>query len=231
MIQPGRASGARAERLPRTLAQAGPRPAAVVETTAQRRRPSSGSSGHTDPRAAASCRRQRASPPSTRTAPYGSSTRCTPRWCTAWSACPAVVGAKTGAAERRALQDGPVRQPGGDGKLPDEGAGGDPRRHSHRHDGGRVQCRSDDMDREGEAPPLGPAVYRAGLPADARGLCATFAPTATRPTSSPAAARTSCACTPSRSTASHRAGRRQRADQLRLRQGGKPTLTKEPSCS
>ena len=44
--------------------------------------------------ARSSCRRRSASPPSTRTARCGSSTRCTRRWCTAWSGCPAVVKAK-----------------------------------------------------------------------------------------------------------------------------------------
>ena len=53
--------------------------------------------------------------------------------------------------------------------------------------------------RQGSA--LEPALHRADLPADAGGADAICAPTATRPTSSPAAARISCASMPSRSTA------------------------------
>ena len=53
---------------------------------------------------------------------------------------PAVVKAKPELAERRALQDGAVRQPRGDGEALDEGPREDPRRDAHRHDGGRLQA-------------------------------------------------------------------------------------------
>ena len=49
---------------------------------------------------------------------------------------PAVVAQRPELAKRRAIQDRSVRQPRGHGTAADEGAGGGPRGHSHRHDGG-----------------------------------------------------------------------------------------------
>ena len=60
---------------------------------------------------------------------------------------PAVVKAKPELQERRAVQDGAVRQPRGDGEALDEGPREDPRRHPHRHVGGRVQRRSEEVAR------------------------------------------------------------------------------------
>ena len=73
-------------------------------------------------------------------------------------------------------------------------------RHALRHDGRRVQRRSSRAGWPRQASAIQAALYRAGLSADARGD-ALPARTASRPTSSPAAARTSFACLPSRSTA------------------------------
>ena len=81
-----------------------------------------------------------------------------------------------------------------------------------------------------QASALEAALHRADLPADAGGAEATCAPTATRPTSSPAAARTSCAPTPSRSTASRpsRSSAPPGGTKYGYDKDGKPMLTKEP---
>ena len=54
----------------------------------------------------------------------------------------------------------------------------------------------EEVARDGQGSALEAALYRADLSADAGGAAAICAPTATRPTSSPAAARTSCASMP-----------------------------------
>ena len=54
---------------------------------------------------------------------------------------------EAGADEGRAVQDRAVRQPRGDGEALDEGPREDPRRHAHRHVGGRVQRRSEEVAR------------------------------------------------------------------------------------
>ena len=60
---------------------------------------------------------------------------------------PARGQGQAGAGEGRAVQDRAVRQPRGDGEAPDEGPGEDPRRDAHRHVGGRVQRRSEEVAR------------------------------------------------------------------------------------
>ena len=52
------------------------------------------------------------------------------------------------AEERRAVQDRAVGQPRGDGEALDAGSREDPRRHAHRHVRGRVQRRSEEVDRD-----------------------------------------------------------------------------------
>ena len=57
------------------------------------------------------------------------------------------------------------------------------RGHAHRHAGGPVPVRGEDLDGEGPRPALEEAVQRAHLPADAGGAASTCGPTATRHTS------------------------------------------------
>ena len=143
---------------------------------------------------------------------------------------PAVVKAQAGAGERRAVQDRAVRRPRGDRQAADDGPREDPRRHADRHVGRRVPRRSEEVDRDGQGPALEAAVHRADLSADAGGAADTCAPTATRPTSSPAAARTSCASyaeeiygIPPEQVVGTAGGTKYGYDK-----DGKPILTKEP---
>ena len=82
---------------------------------------------------------------------------------------PAVVKAKAGADEGRAVQDRAVRQPGGDREASDAGPEEDRRRDADRHDGGRVQCAGEGVAGHGQASALEAALHRAHLPADAGG--------------------------------------------------------------
>ena len=86
------------------------------------------------------------------------------------------------------------------------------------------------MDRDREASALQALIHGADVSADAGGDETISAPTATRPTSSPAAARISCASIPSRLTAFRPS--RWSAARARRKFGydksGKPILTKEP---
>ena len=77
-------------------------------------------------------------------------------------------GEEAGAEERRALQDRALRQSGGDRQALDAGSREDPRRDADRHDGGGVQRRSEEVDRNGQASALEPPLHRARLSADAR---------------------------------------------------------------
>ena len=54
---------------------------------------------------------------------------------------------EAGTEERRAVQDRAVRRPRGDGEAHDEGPRKDPRRHAHRHDGGTVSGRGEEVAR------------------------------------------------------------------------------------
>ena len=89
----------------------------------------------------------------------------------------------------------------GAGRVGREGTagdhGGDPYRHDHR---GIRQDRHR-LARDGATSALQAALHRAGLPADARACSPICAPTASRPSSSLAAASSSCAPGPRRSTA------------------------------
>ena len=96
---------------------------------------------------------------------------------------PGRGGEEAGAEERRAVQDRAVRQPRGDRQAPDARSREDPRCDADRHDGGGVQRRSEEVDRNGQASALEAPLHRARLSADARSAAATCATTATRPTS------------------------------------------------
>ena len=63
---------------------------------------------------------------------------------------PGSGGEEARAEERRAVQDGAVGQPRGDGEALDEGPREDSCRDAHRHDGGRVQA---PRSRSGSRPP------------------------------------------------------------------------------
>ena len=65
---------------------------------------------------------------------------------------PGRGGEAAGTQERRALQDRSFRQSGGDGEIHDEGSRKDPRRDADRHDGGGIQCRGDEVDRNARHP-------------------------------------------------------------------------------
>ena len=155
-LDSGGASSALRGRSPHIRSSPGCRPAPVVE----RRRCEGGdppvrADHHRPSPARASCRRRRASPPSTRTAPCGSSIRSTPRSMYCLDRVPAVTAQRPELRKRRAVQDGALRQPRRDRKAVDEGAGGDPRRHPHRHDGRRVQCRGEECGSRGPGIPAG----------------------------------------------------------------------------
>ena len=107
----------------------------------------------------------------------------------------------SGVEDQGAVQGGARGRPRGDGQVHRGGLGGDHRRHPRRDDHRGVPRDRRGVARQGQASALQAAVHRAGLPADARGDGATCAPTAFGPTSSPAAARSSCASTASGSTA------------------------------
>ena len=115
-------------------------------------------------------------------------------------------------------------------KLTDAGPREDPRRDAHRHDGGGVQRRGEEVARRRPRTRAGSGPTPSSSTSRCSRCCSTCAPTATRPTSSPAAARTSCASTPSRSTASRPS--RWSAPPGETKYGydkdGKPILTKEP---
>ena len=134
------------------------------------------------------------------------------------------------AGERRAVQDRDVRRPRGDREAADGGPREDPRRDADRHDGRRLQGRSHEVARQRPRTRAGSGPTPSSPTCRCRRCCSTCAPTATRPTSSPAAARTSCACTPSRSTAFRpsRWSAPPAATKYGYDKDGKPFLTKEP---
>ena len=137
---------------------------------------------------------------------------------------------EAGAGERRAVQDRAVRRPRGDREALDARPRKDPRRDADRHVGGRVRGGSEEMARRPPRTRAGSGPTPSSPTSRCRRCCNTCAPTATRPTSSPAAARISCASIaeqvygiPPEQVVGTAGGTKYGYDK-----DGKPFLTKEP---
>ena len=143
---------------------------------------------------------------------------------------PAVVKEKPELAKVEPFKTVLVGRPRGDREALDRRSRQDPRRHAHRHECRRVQSRGEEVARHRQGPALEAALHRAHLPADDRVAEVPARATVTRPTSSPAAARISCGCTPRRCTAFRpsRWSAPPAARSYGYDKNGRPFLTKEP---
>ena len=155
-----------------------------------------------------------------------------PARCFAWTACRQSWRPKPELKDRRAVQDRDVRRPRGDREAYATRSRKNRGCHAHR-----------DVDRYSSRPTVKKwladsakhprwhrPIHGTDLPANAGSPAIPSAPTATKPTSSPAAVRTSCAFTRNGFTASRpsRSSAPWAGPSIGYDQDGKPILTKEP---
>ena len=165
-----------------------------------------------------SCRPASASPPSTRTARCGSSTRCTARACSPWTGWPRW---RRDHPEWKEIEPFKTVLTGDREAIAKLTETDSMKILAATHAGMSTRRLRDARSPKWLPKPKNPVWkrpdHRADLPADAGGSRTTCAPTATRPTSSPAAARISSASIPRPSTASRRSRwSASIADQVRL---------------
>ena len=82
---------------------------------------------------------------------------------------PELAARKPAAQARGAVQDGALRRPTSHGRIHPAGPRKDHRRHAHRHDHGRVRCRSEGVARHRQGSALEAALYGPHLSAHAGG--------------------------------------------------------------